>query len=263
MNSFFIRNKWFKNRFFNGPTKFKSSKNRWRLKPDKFCPLAEIHGASINGNAAVVSFVVALFKRICPFNISRKVPLIVINTFNGFFAKWLWANMLVKSRKRFTPFIANGNPTASIILKGWVGRVTTTPNHVLPRLVFGRVAHAMNKAPFNAAFIIKAATAFCMSRYKICGHGYSGVATTTLAFPLGSALITVFGTFNDCKATKGLTSKINKWWHKNLQAKGCKQIVEAAGRLLESLLFGCATLSANLKNITKPNKCQQEIAWRL
>lgn len=212
---------------------------------DKFSPLCNVERPSMNNYHMISSGIIRLFLSGRPFYVAWFIIAIVINSFNRMKNRWSWSDMLIKCHKIILPFITKNYAPATIVVKTVVIWIITSLFYAFPRFVFRSIGHAMcrtSKPKFSTNFYMKTPAGFCVSRFDRACFNYSRVSTITNAFP--SNRFAIFNTLNNSKAIKGLSCKINKWWHNNnLLAKIFDE--RSSGRLASiSSFLGSSPLAA-------------------
>lgn len=237
---------WRENSFSRRPTKrIDAFAQIFLADTCKFSPLTKIHSPSVNSYYMVGSSVVGLFFAICPHTVFKGIAFIIINSFYGKLWRRAFAHVFKECHKIFSPFLANSDATATIIFKSFFVWVGAPLNDTCPCFVFRSRIHTMNKSSFNEKFGSNTTATLGSTRFQMVSMNSGYVSTTTLASPASSTPFSIFSTFKNGKAIKGLSGKINEIMighYNNLQARLQAFWSAAGGRL--STTFRGIPLSA-------------------
>ena len=178
---------------------------------EDFCPLSKCRAFTVKSYGEVVSFVVVLFLWCRPLHVVGDVSKVIVNTINGMFRRWFFANMFIECREVIKPKRENRYSASSVIRKLLTVRIATTILHALPCAIFRTVTLSC----------VNTTAAFCFPRTQTTSPAYCGFPAHTMAHPFGNSFLSVPLTVNNSEASKCLPSEINKvaWLHSKNDVK--------------------------------------------
>jgi hypothetical protein len=167
----------------------------------------------IESNPAVILFVVALDFLRRPFNISRFVTTIIFNAVNRVLPAGALPYMNEKCLEVVYPQGGDGDSAPSVVGKRNMIRVSASVFHCSPYSIFRCFTFTMRKISECSRLVAKAPTAFGMPASKSESARHSCSSTDTTAFPLGTSILSVFHSVDNCETPKSLSCKINEFLH--------------------------------------------------
>lgn len=102
------------------------------------CPLISRKSFTSKGQPARLLGVLGLLAWRGPSTVTRFVVAVVVHSLDRMLGAWSWSHVSVKRRKGFAPFIANSNPSSSVVLVALVLRIAASTLQPLPRLISRR-----------------------------------------------------------------------------------------------------------------------------
>lgn len=198
---------------FNRPFPSNAGGKRTEVYPKGIRPLCQSHCLAVKCYGAVAPLVAILFFPGRPFNISGKVPKVVVNAINRVFRRRSGADMFIKCGERFKPFIAYGYASSSVMMKPIIFRVSATVFHVQPRAVFRVVNPFEVNVVESIPFVTSASAALAKTFSQVASLTYRLVPAIAAAFPAGASAFVICDATNYCEPSKYLSGKINELRH--------------------------------------------------
>lgn len=174
-------------------------------------PLTQRLGNAIHSDLACFARVISLLTLGCPPTIFRRIPLIIVTSFQSVMGRWARTHISKELSKVMPSWHDKDTSTSITSIKGLLRNIATT-HHGFPYTIFRESRPPMGgQSPLPDLSFQTATTVRCSCFQRTSCNVFDGSATTLAKKHYCSFLI--WSSTQNEQATESLTSKIEKWTH--------------------------------------------------